>query len=141
MRSSTPMPTRSSILLNQHKFRKYHVPEKEVDAYQKDDKDIIRYLINQQTLDGLWNFDSNRITIKKLTGKSLSVFQSSETPDNLPILITAIIIVLLEVKFMTLQSLWIHAAEKARQCLIQLLNNDWKKLVCLFRDIRKILNG
>lgn len=105
-----------------------------------DDILIVYYLINKQTVDGLWNFKSNRKVIKNLTGKSLSVFQLSQTHNNSQILITAIIIILLEVKFLTLQILWDNAVKKARQCLIRLLNNDWKKLVSLFRDIRIMLN-
>jgi len=143
VKSSTTIQTSSSILLNQ---RKHHMREKESHSDQNeispiDDKNIVHYLMNKQTIDGLWNFTSNRKTIKKLTGKSLSVFQSSELHDNPQILITAIIIILLEVKFMTLQSIWDNAVEKARQHIVQLLNNDWKKLVILFRDIRIILIG
>jgi hypothetical protein len=140
VRSSTTNQTRSSILLNQRKFREYHVQEKD-EISPMDDKNIVDYLINKQTTDGLWSFNSNRKTIQKLTGKSLSIFQSSEIHDNSQILITAIIIVLFEVKFITLRSMWDDAVEKARQCLIQLLNNDWRKLVILFRDIRMILTG
>jgi hypothetical protein len=135
--------TRSLILLNQRRLREHHVQEKEIhdEISLTDDKNIIHYLINKQTIDGLWNFDSNKKMIQKLTGKSLSIFQSFEIHDNSQILITAIIIVLFEVKFITLRSMWDDAVEKARQCLIQLLNNDWRKLVILFRDIRMILTG
>ncbi|CAF3697567.1 unnamed protein product [Adineta steineri] len=105
------------------------------------DKNIVYYLIHRQGDDGLWHFVSPRKTIKELTGKSLSVFQSSETSENTKILVAAIIIVLLETKFIALQSMWIQTVEKARQSLIYYFNNNWQKLIVLFRNIRMILTN
>ncbi|CAF3430228.1 unnamed protein product [Rotaria socialis] len=103
-------------------------------------KNRVQYLINKQQSDGLWNFDANRKTINDLTGKPLAMFQSSEINGNTQILVTAIVIILFEVKFMEFRSLWEDAADKARQRLITLLNNDWKQLVTLFRHIRVTLD-
>ncbi|CAF2911440.1 unnamed protein product [Rotaria sp. Silwood2] len=132
-------------LSNESKLIQNSIPKKDRDRDQDEiqsmnDKDLIQYLINKQNDDGLWNFDSNRKTIKDLTGKSFDVFQSSEIHGNTQIFVTAIIIVLLEVRFMDLRSIWEDAVEKARRCLINLLNNDWKKIVFLFRHIRIILS-
>ncbi|CAF1999912.1 unnamed protein product [Rotaria magnacalcarata] len=102
-------------------------------------KNRVQYLINKQQSDGLWNFDANRKTINDLTGKPLAMFQSSEINGNTQILVTAIVIISFEVKFMEFRSLWEDAVEKARQRLITLLNNDWKQLVTLFRHIRVTL--
>ncbi|CAF4359309.1 unnamed protein product, partial [Adineta steineri] len=105
------------------------------------DKNIVYYLIHRQDDDGLWHFISPRKTIKELTGKSLSVFQSSETSENTKILVAAIIIILLETKFIALQSMWIQTVEKARQSLMYYFNNNWQKLIVLFRNIRMILTN
>jgi hypothetical protein len=130
-----------SSLSHEPRLRQSPVREDGInDSWPTDDVNIIHYLINKQTHDGLWNFDSNRKSIKDLTGKSFAVFQSYETHGNTQILVTAIVIVVLEVKFMSLRSMWDDIAEKARRHLIDLLNNDWKKLVTLFRNIRTILN-
>ncbi|CAF3453960.1 unnamed protein product [Rotaria sp. Silwood1] len=131
---------------NEHKLMQDNMLKKEIYQYQDDirsmnDKDLVHYLINKQKNDGLWNFDSNRKTIKDLTGKPFAIFQSSEIHSNTQILITAIIIVLLEVRYTALRSIWDDAIDKARRCLINLLNNDWKQLVFLFRHIRIILSG
>jgi hypothetical protein len=138
---SATIDIRFSNLLNQSKPQEHHIRKEEDEIYSMDDKEIVRYLINKQTIDSLWNFESNRKTIKDLTGKSLAVFQSSDTHDNTQILVTAIVMILLETKFMALRFMWEEYTEKARQRLIHLLNYDWKKFILLFRNIRIILNG
>jgi len=138
---SATIDIRFSNLVNQSKPQKHHIRKEEDEIYSMDDKEIVRYLINKQTIDSLWNFASNRKTIKDLTGKSLAVFQSSDTHDNTQILVTVIVMILLETKFMALRFMWEEYTEKARQRLIHLLNYDWKKFILLFRNIRIILNG
>jgi hypothetical protein len=128
----------SSNLADDQQLHRY---TDENDIGSRDDEDIVRYLINKQSKDGLWNFTSNEKTIIDLTGKSLAVFRSSETHSDTQILVTAIVIILLQSNFMDLQSVWNDAVEKARERLVNLLNNDWKKLMILFRNIRLILNG
>ena len=123
---------------NVHYHRRYRLAESQNET---DDQNTVHYLLDKQFNDGLWNFTSNKKTIQDLTGKPLTVFQSSEIHHNTQILITAIIIVLLESNFIALQSVWSDAVEKARNRLINLLNNDWKKLIILLRNIRIILNG
>jgi hypothetical protein len=128
----------SSNLADDQQLHRY---TDENDIGSRDDEDIVRCLINKQSKDGLLNFTSNEKTIKDLTGKSLAVFRSSETHSDTQILVTAIVIILLQSNFMDLQSVWNDAVEKARERLVNLLNNDWKKLMILFRNIRLILNG
>ncbi|CAF1442475.1 unnamed protein product [Rotaria sordida] len=144
--SSTSKESRYITLSNEHKFIQDNLLKKDIYRDQNEicsmnDKDLVYYLINKQKDDGLWNFDTNRKTIKDLTGKPLAIFQSLEIHGNIQIFVTAIIIVLFEVRFMALRSIWDDAVEKARQRLINLLNNDWKQLIFLFRHIRLILSG
>jgi hypothetical protein len=104
------------------------------------DEEIVRYLVSQQAANGLWNFESNMKIIEDLSGKSLRVFQSSETAGINQTLITVIMVVVLETKYRALRWIWEDAADQARRCLIRLLNNDWNKFVNLFHEIRSIID-
>ncbi|CAF3464062.1 unnamed protein product [Rotaria sp. Silwood1] len=97
-----------------------------------DDENIVRYLINKQKFDGLWDLDANDIEL--LTGKPLTSF----TPfNNKQILISAIIIVVLETRFATMSIMWHGTVQKARKHLFDLLGKDAKELELLLENIRQ----
>ncbi|CAF2148911.1 unnamed protein product [Rotaria magnacalcarata] len=99
-----------------------------------DDHGVVRFLIDKQNFDGLWDLDSK--TIEKLVGRSLSVFSSSY---NHQVLISAIIIIILETRYSSLSVLWYGVVQKARKCLVNLLDNDTNRLESLFEHIRQHL--
>jgi hypothetical protein len=101
------------------------------------DQDIVRYLINKQKFDGLWNSDNDMI--KNLTGKSLSAFQSTNSSINDQILASAIIIIMLETRFAGFSSLWHGVVQKARKRIIDLVKKDSNNFDTLMEDIRKQL--
>jgi hypothetical protein len=118
--------------------REFHTSEDETNP-MIDAKNTVYFLLQKQAADGLWYFVSNSKVIEDLTGKPLAAFQTSETHSSVPLLVTAIIIILLESKFSALCSMWEEMVDRARQRLIDLLNNDWKSLITLFRNIRMTL--
>ncbi|CAF4099496.1 unnamed protein product [Rotaria sp. Silwood2] len=107
------------------------------EVWPSTDQDIVRYLINKQKFNGLWNLDDD--TIKNLTGKSLSVFQSTNPNIDNQILISIIIISILETRFAAFSSLWHGVVQKARKQLSDLIGKDSKHFNTLFDDIRKQL--
>ncbi|CAF3121684.1 unnamed protein product [Rotaria socialis] len=104
------------------------------EALPKDDHSVVRFLIDRQNFDGLWDLDSK--TMEKLVGRSLSVFSSSY---NHQVLISAIIIIILETRYSSLSVLWYGVVQKARKCLVDLLDNDTNRLESLFEPIRQHL--
>ncbi|CAF3569981.1 unnamed protein product [Rotaria sp. Silwood1] len=107
------------------------------EVWPSTDQDIVRYLINKQKFNGLWNLDDD--IIKNLTGKSLSVFQSTNPNIDNQILISIIIIIILETRFAGFLSLWHGVVQKARKRLIDLVKKDSKNFDTLLDDIRKQL--
>jgi hypothetical protein len=107
------------------------------DVWPSTDQDIVRYLINKQKFDGLWNADDN--IIKNLTGKSLSVFQSTTPNISDEILASTIVIITLETKFVGFSSLWHGVVQKARKRITDLLKKDSKNFDTLIADIRQQL--
>ena len=101
---------------------------------------VIDHLIQNQNTDGLWYFASNNELIEDLTGKPLAAFKTSDPYYDESIVVAAIIVVQLELEFAALRSIWEDMVEKARRRLIDLLHNNWKEIVILFRDIRMTLN-
>jgi hypothetical protein len=101
------------------------------------DEDIIRYLINKQKYDGLWDVDTN--VIMNLTGKPLSVFQATNNDISTQILISTIIVIMLETRFTTYSSLWHGVVQKARKQISNLITKDSKNFDKLMEDIRKQL--
>jgi hypothetical protein len=99
-----------------------------------DQRDIVRQLISKQNFDGLWDMDSK--SIEELIGKSLADLQ--QWPDT-KVLTSAIIIVVLETRFVSLSAMWYGIVQKARKCLNHVLNKDNKKLDTLIEDIKKQL--
>jgi len=107
------------------------------EVWPSTDQDIVRYLINKQKFDGLW--DINDDIIKNLTGKSLSVFRSTNPNINDQILVSAIIIIMLETKFAGFSSLWHGVVQKARKRMIDLVKKDSNSFDTLIENIRKQL--
>jgi hypothetical protein len=105
-------------------------------AFPTEDQDIIRYLINKQTFDGLWNLDSK--DINELTGKPLSHFPQS---INTEVVVTSIVVVVFETRFASFSSMWHGVVQKARKRLLDLFGNDSKNLNKLLEDIRKQLDN
>lgn len=102
--------------------------------HDQGDLDMVRLIIVEQKFNGLWDIGVD--FIKELTSKTLSDFQGV---TNAQMLITAIIIVILETRFASLSSMWYGVVQKARKCLLDLLDKDAIKLDILFEDIRKQL--
>ena len=94
-------------------------------------------MINKQKFDGLWNSDDD--IIKNLTGKSLSVFQSTNPNINNQILVSIIIINTLETRFVAFSSLWHGVVQKARKRITDLVKKDSQNFDTLVEDIRKQL--
>ena len=123
-----------------NQWTKKHRQKKQNDNVQcQTDEDIVRSILKEQNSAGLWDFPSMWKMIENLSGKSLHVFQSSAKHRSTEILLSIIIIVLLESKFSHLRSQWDLAADRARRCLIYLMENNWKTFVHLFKEIRDII--
>ncbi len=101
------------------------------ESLPSDDQNIVRYLVNEQMFDGLWNIDSKNI--EQLIGKSLSHFQQS---NDTQFLVSALVILVLEIRFASFSSMWHGVVQKARKPLLDLLENENKKLDKLLEDIR-----
>ena len=112
------------------------IPQKN-NTWPSTNQDIVRYLINKQNFDGLWNPDND--IIKNLTGKSLSAFQSTNPNMNDQILTSLIIIIILETRFGEFSTLWYGVAQKARKRITDLIEKDTNKFDTLVEDIRKQL--
>lgn len=97
----------------------------------QDEPSQVRYFIDAQKFDGLWDFDSQ--TIEQLSGQSLKKFSSSYDHQ---ILISAIVVVLLETRYSSLSSLWYGVVQKARNRLMELLNNNNNQLESLLEHVR-----
>ncbi|CAF1140001.1 unnamed protein product [Rotaria sp. Silwood1] len=98
------------------------------------DQNIVRYLINKQKFDGLWDLDAK--DIEHLTGKPLASFPSS---NNKQVLISAIVIIAFETRFVALSAMWHGVVQKARNRLLDLLDKDVKQLELLLKNIRQQL--
>jgi hypothetical protein len=107
------------------------------DVWPSTDQDIVRYLINKQKFDGLWNLDENNI--KSLTGKSLSVFQSTNPNMNDQILVSVIVIIMFETRFGEFSSLWHGVVQKARKRINDLVKKDSENCDTLMEKILKQL--
>ena len=106
-----------------------------IDTWPSSDQEIVRYLINKQKFDGLWNVDDT--IVKNLTGKSLSTFQSTNRNVNDQILTSLIIILQLEGRFSQFSSLWHGVVQKARKRINDLLKKDSVDYDQLAENIRK----
>jgi hypothetical protein len=104
------------------------------ETFPTDDENIVRYLINKQMFDGLWELNSKEI--EQLTSKPLSHFQQLADSE---VLLTGIIIFVLETRFASFLSMWYGVVQKARQHLLGLLGNDNKKLDTLLEEIHQKL--
>lgn len=118
------LSTRSNLATNNDQKR-----------WPSNDQDIVRHLINLQKFDGLWNMNDD--DIKNLCQKSLASFQSNLTNDSI-ILTTSIVIVILEMKFNSYQTLWSFVVNKGKKRLEELLG-DQKKVEQIFNDIKNQL--
>ncbi|CAF2887846.1 unnamed protein product [Rotaria sp. Silwood2] len=103
--------------------------------WPSNDQDIVRDLIDKQSFNGLWYLDVE--SIRHLTGKYLADFQSIHT--DVPVLISAIVLILLETRFGEFVSMWHGVAQKARTIIIEKLGKDPKNLETLLEAIRKQL--
>ena len=106
-----------------------------IDTWPSSDQEIVRYLINKQKFDGLWNVDDT--IVKNLTGKSLSTFQSTNRNVNDQILTSLIILLQLEGRFSQFSSLWHGVVQKARKRINDLLKKDSVDYDQLAENIRK----
>ncbi|CAF0932710.1 unnamed protein product [Rotaria sordida] len=111
---------------------KYIEQKEKKETWPVGDENIVRYLINKQKFDGLWDLDAENI--KQLTGKSLENFSPS---NNRQVLISAIVVIALETRFAALSTMWHGIVQKARKRLLDLLGKDAKQLESLLENIRK----
>ncbi|CAF4679706.1 unnamed protein product [Rotaria sp. Silwood1] len=102
------------------------------EAWPTGDQNIVRYLINKQKFDGLWDLDAK--SVEQLTGKPLTSFPSF---NNQQVLISAIVVVALETRFATMSTMWHGVVQKARKRLLDLLGKDAKQLQSLLENIRQ----
>ncbi|CAF3477358.1 unnamed protein product [Rotaria sp. Silwood1] len=96
------------------------------------DQNIVRYLINKQKFDGLWDLDAK--DIEHLTGKPLASFPSS---NNKQVLISAIVIIAFETRFVALSAMWHGVVQKARKRLLHLFSQDTKQFESLLASVRQ----
>jgi len=112
-----------------------HSPHKinNVNTWPTHNQDIVRHLIDLQKFDGLWNLTDD--DIQHLCQKSLTSFHSNLTYDSM-LITTAIVIVMLKTKFKSYKIMWVFVVNKARQRLIELLNNNENNFKQLINDIK-----
>jgi hypothetical protein len=103
--------------------------------WPSNDQDIVRHLINLQKFDGLW--DLRDCDIQNLCQKPLTSFHSNLINDS-TILTTVIVIIMLEMKFNSLKTIWSFVVTKGRKRLTELLGDNGK-LEQLFNDIKSQL--
>ncbi|CAF0840024.1 unnamed protein product [Adineta ricciae] len=108
--------------------------EESEEKFPNDDENIVRYLIDKQNFDGLWNLDSE--IIEKLTGKPLKQFQYS-LDDKL--IVSIIIVILLETRFSSYSSMCHGMIQKSKKQILNLLNKDQNHFESLFQQIQKQL--
>ncbi|CAF4068533.1 unnamed protein product [Rotaria sordida] len=134
-RSRSP-PNREDYFLNRSNKHIRNVPtQSNPSEWPSNDQDIVRHLIDKQNFNGLWHLDAE--SIRHLTGKPLANFQSIHT--DIPVLISAIVLILLETRFGAFVSMWHGVAQKARTIIIEKLGKDPKNLETLLESIRKQL--
>ncbi len=136
MMSSSPTLEKQSMMILDDEVHTETIPQNN-DAWPSNDQDIVRYLINKQKFDGLWNLDEN--ILKNLTGKAFSVFQSQNPTIDDQILVSIIVIIMLETRFAGFSSLWHGVVQKARKRIIDLLKKDAINFDTLIENIRKQL--
>ncbi|CAF3940942.1 unnamed protein product [Adineta steineri] len=117
---------------NSCQLRIDNVPAQTTDISLMNDENIVRYLIDKQKFDGSWQLDEN--DIQRLTGKPMTTFQQIA---NNEVLISAIVISILEVRFASLSSMWHGIVQKARKHLLDCLGKDTNKLNTLLENIRQ----
>lgn len=117
---------------------KYQIcPYRQIRSRNNDD--FLRLIIDRQSADGLWRLETIENILETILGQSLRVFQSRSATVTSNVLISVITIVVLETKFSREKSLWEKCAEKARRCLIFLLDNNWSVFVRLFNEVRQVI--
>ena len=107
-----------------------------------EEQKLVDRFIDLQQYDGLWTLTED--DVKQLTGKSLTIFTSSAVTelkqnDQLSIIITAIVLVILETRCSSLKTLWLALSNKAKKRVEELLKGDQTKLEQLIKDIEKQL--
>ncbi|CAF1490443.1 unnamed protein product, partial [Rotaria sp. Silwood1] len=124
-KSSCDFPTNTSP-------EQFSNAKSEYETWPTGDQNIVRYLINKQKFDGLWDLDES--DLQHLAGKSWKNVSSSYDKQ---VLISAIVIITFETRFAAMLTMWHGVVEKARQRLLDLLGNDAKQLESLLKDIRQ----
>jgi ribosomal protein S10 len=110
----------------------------EVD-WPSDEQQLVDRFIERQQYDGLWILTEE--DVKQLTDKSLTHFASPvldkiEKSKQQMITTTALVIALLEKRYISSKTLWQTLSNKAYKRLIDLLNGDQEKVEQLMKDIR-----
>ncbi|CAF4613341.1 unnamed protein product [Rotaria sp. Silwood2] len=130
---STVWKKQDTLTSSSHEQDDDDIIEEKEETWPTDDQDIVRYLINKQKFDGVWDLDGN--IIEKLIGKPVMSFSSLNS--NFQVLISAIVIIALETRFTSHSTIWHCVVQKARQRLLELLNRDRNLLDSLMENIRQ----
>ncbi|CAF1085766.1 unnamed protein product [Adineta steineri] len=115
------------------KKKKIKSPIKEI--WPSNDDDVVRYLIDKQKFNGLWDLDSQ--AVQNLTGKTLAEVLQDNSQIEQQVLISAIVVIVLETRFASLQTMWHGIVQKARKRLVDLLGPDPTILHQLLENIQK----
>ncbi|CAF1074410.1 unnamed protein product [Didymodactylos carnosus] len=93
------------------------------DTWPSSDQDIVPHLINLQKFDGLWILSDEEI--QKLCKKPLSSFHPDTSTDPI-VLTSALVIAVLETKFVLFKPMWSFIVNKGRKRLTELLGDTQK---------------
>ncbi|CAF2955122.1 unnamed protein product [Rotaria sp. Silwood2] len=110
-----------------------HPPDEE-EPWPTEDQHIVRYLINKQKFDGLWDLNEN--DIEKLTGKSFANFSQIDNPK---VAMLAIVIITLETRYSALSLMWHGVIQKALKRLLELLGHNADQLRSILEMVRQQL--
>ncbi len=134
--SASILPTLSDECDEESESKSAGIPRKD-EILPSNDQDIVRYLINKQKFDGLWELDEK--IVEELTRKPFIEFRSRHTDIDGQVLYSVIVILVLETRFSALSSLWYGIVQKARNRIIDLLGKDSNKIDKLFNDVQNQL--
>jgi hypothetical protein len=131
---NAPQKSISNPSTRERAFDEWHENMEQEESCPTDDQNIVRHLIKKQKFDGLWELDAK--TIERLTGKPLMNFSQLANPQ---VLMSAIVVVILETRFISFSTMWQGVVQKAHQRLLDLFGHDNNQLNFLLERIRQQL--
>ncbi|CAF1211559.1 unnamed protein product [Didymodactylos carnosus] len=103
------------------------------EVWPTSEQDVVRYLIDLQKFDGLWDLTTEQI--EKLSGKPLPSFKCQDTTDQKLLSSGIVIVVLEQIKYSSQKPMWNACIEKTRRRLAELLGGN-DKLELLLKELR-----